>query len=86
MVGERHSPMPTGGQTSEMAEMVRDNLPTCASVADAFKAEFGSVRLVYASENGHELGKRIHDGVPLSETLCGPMVKQTNDKRGSNAR
>jgi hypothetical protein len=44
-------------------QWVRDNLPECASVAAAFKAEFGDVRLTYASENGHVLGKESAEPV-----------------------
>lgn len=32
-------------------------MPTVAAFAAAMRAEFGDVRLVYASENGHTLGK-----------------------------
>jgi len=48
--------MPTD-RAESMAEWVRENLPTCAAVAAEFKAEFGDVRLVYAKEAGHEIGK-----------------------------
>lgn len=43
--------------SAEMAEWVRLNMPTVAAFATAMRDEFGDVRLVYASENGHTLGK-----------------------------
>lgn len=42
---------------NEAAEWLATNLPTVAAFATAMRAEFGDVRLVYASENGHTLGK-----------------------------
>lgn len=59
---------------NERAAWVNENLPACAAVAAAFKAEFGDVRLVFASQNGHTIGQRSPDGIPLSETLLGPIV------------
>lgn len=44
-----------------MRKWVAENLPTCASVANEFRKEFGDVRLVWARENGHEIGKRPED-------------------------
>jgi hypothetical protein len=60
---KKHSPLPMPTDRSEsMAEWVRENLPTCAAVAAEFKAEFGDVRLVYASEGGHVLGTASDGG------------------------
>lgn len=56
------------------AEWVRQHLPTCAAIADSFRDAFTDVRMVYASENGNTLGQRGPDGIPLSETLVGPMA------------
>jgi len=42
----------------EMRKWVADNLPTCAAIAAAFRAEFGDVRLVWAKEGGHEIGRK----------------------------
>lgn len=42
---------------SERQQWVRDNMPVIAAIANEFKAEFGDVRLVFASENGHVIGK-----------------------------
>ena len=42
---------------SEAAEWVRQNLPECSAFAAACRKEFGEVRLLWASENGHEVGK-----------------------------
>lgn len=53
------SPLPT--QTAEArqkAEWVRENLPTCAKVAAEFREAFGDVRLTYAAENGHVVGRK----------------------------
>jgi hypothetical protein len=36
---------------------VRENLPTCADFAAQCRAAFGEVRMLYASENGHTIGK-----------------------------
>jgi len=56
---KKHSPLPMPtDQAESKAEWVRENLPTCAAVAAEFKAEFGDVRLVYAKEAGHEIGRR----------------------------
>ena len=63
-------------EKDEKQQWVRNNLPTCAALAGDFKAVFGDVRLVYAAENGHELGKQGPDGVKLSETLVGPMTRK----------
>jgi hypothetical protein len=55
---KKHSPLPMPTDRAEsMAEWVRENLPTCAAIAAEFKAEFGDVRLVYAREAGHEIGR-----------------------------
>ena len=62
------------GKDDEKAAWVRQNLPTCAGIAQDFKNAFGSVSMVFASENGHVLGRRFEgDGVKLSETLVGPL-------------
>jgi len=41
----------------EKAAWVNANLPQCAALAALCKATFGAVRLTYASENGHTIGK-----------------------------
>ena len=70
----------------DKAAWVRQNLPTCTQVAQEFKNVFGSVSMVFASENGHAIGKPfVGDAVKLSETLVGPMV--VGNKNGaSNGR
>ena len=50
-----------------------DNLPTVSAFANMLRAEFGEVRLVFASENGHVLGKPGPDGVRMSDTVVGRM-------------
>ena len=43
----------------EKAQWVRDNLPKCSAVASAFREVFGRpVRMTYAEEAGHVIGKR----------------------------
>lgn len=70
--GETHPPLKGGGvfpqkpppqpmpsdRAAAMAEWVRETLPTCAAVAAEFRESFGDVRLVYAREAGHEIGRR----------------------------
>ena len=67
----------------EMQAWVKENLPACAAVANEFKAVFGDVRLVYACENGHELGKktpqRPERTVRLSDCQIGPMNAPQRD-------
>ena len=63
------------------AAWVRENLPGCTAVADAFRAEFGDVRLVFAAEAGHVIGKPGPDGVKLSETVVGRMFPEKPEGR-----
>lgn len=58
------------------AAWVRENLPGCTAVAEAFRAEFGDVRLVFAAEAGHVIGKPGPAGVKLSETVVGRMYPE----------
>lgn len=58
------------------AAWVRENLPGCTAVAEAFRAEFGEVRLVFAAEAGHVIGRPGPDGVKLSETVVGLMYPE----------
>ena len=56
--GERHSPQPAlSAEREARAEWVRQNLPGCAAVAAAFRAEFEGVRMVWAREGWNEVGK-----------------------------
>ena len=48
---------PFRGGVSERVAWVRDNLPTCADFAAQCRQAFGEARLLYASENGHSIGK-----------------------------
>lgn len=41
------------------AEWVRQNLPVCSAFAAEVQAEFGQVRMTYAIENGHVIGKPL---------------------------
>ena len=47
-------------QAKDRREWLRDNLPTVAAVVDDFAAAFGrdNVRVTYASEAGHVLGRK----------------------------
>lgn len=57
-------------------EEVRKNFPECCSVADEFRKAFGNgVRLIYAKENGMEIGKLSADGVVI-ETASGDLSKR----------
>jgi hypothetical protein len=50
-------PAPVAPARADAAAWVRDNLPTCADFAAQCRAAFGEARLLYASENGHTIGK-----------------------------
>lgn len=66
------------GEGNEMKEWVRENLPLCTTWAEECRAAFGDVRLVFAQENGHTLGKRGPEGLTIDQCLIGPMnIKQT---------
>ncbi|MDC8446442.1 MAG: hypothetical protein LV471_11020 [Nitrosomonas sp.] len=57
-------------------EEVRKNFPECCSVADEFRKVFGNgVRLIYAKENGMEIGKLSADSVVI-ETASGDFTKR----------
>lgn len=57
-----------------MRKWVAENLPAVAAFASAFRAEFGDVRLVFAAEGGHVIGRPGPEGVKLSETVVGKMA------------
>ena len=44
-------------ERKEAALWLQTNLPTVAAVAASFRAEFGDVRLVWAREGVHEVGR-----------------------------
>lgn len=56
--------------------MVRESLPICSAIAAGFRAVFGDVRMVFASESGHTIGQRGPDGVRLADTVVGMMSKK----------
>lgn len=64
-----------------MRKWVADNLPAVAAFASAVRAEFGDVRLVFAAEAGHVIGKPGPDGVKLSETVVGRMYPEKPEGR-----
>ena len=43
------------------------------------RAEFGEVRLVFAAEGGHVIGKPGPDGVKLSDTVVGRMYPEKQE-------
>jgi hypothetical protein len=60
---------------------IRQSFPGVIAFADAVRAEFGpGVKLVYASENGHEIGKKSeHDPADVVKLIdiidnVGPIV------------
>lgn len=63
------------------AAWVRENLPGCTAVADVFRAEFGDVRLVFAAEAGHVIGKPGLEGVKLSDVVVGRMFPEKPEGR-----
>lgn len=65
-VGERHSPVPSPSDADreERAMAVRKAFPVCAAAAAEFAAVFPGTRMVFASEDGREIGRRGPDGVP----------------------
>lgn len=69
---ESHPPKPAA---SERQQWLRENLPTVAAVVDDFAAVFGrdQVKVAYADEAGHVIGKPSPDGVKLSEMQIGRM-------------
>lgn len=81
VVGESNPPAPA----SDRAAWVRQNLPTCAAVAAGFRAAFGEVRLIYASENGHQIGTPIpydaNKTVSMADIHLGPMAAAAGSQR-----
>lgn len=54
----------------EKARAVRESFPTCAAAAAEFAAVFPGTRMVFASENGLEIGRKGPDGVrPVLDRL-----------------
>lgn len=61
-------------------EEVRRDYPECCAIADKFRAVFGNqVKLIYAKENGMEIGKRGEPGVML-DGISGNIAKTEGDK------
>jgi hypothetical protein len=57
-VGGGVGPATAAHRRRDAAEWVRLNLPLCSAFAAEVKAEFGAeVRMTFASENGHVIGK-----------------------------
>lgn len=71
----------TTDRRADMAAWTKANLPTCVSVASAFRAAFGDVRMVFASEGGHSVGAKGEDGVKLSETHVGRLFHAETGRR-----
>lgn len=45
----------------------REAMPECTAFVDEARSVFGDVKILYASENGHEWGEKQPEGTPLSE-------------------
>ena len=60
---------------SDRQAWLKENLPVVAGMVDQFAEAFGreNLRVVYASENGHVIGKPGPDGVRMSDTVVGRM-------------
>ena len=57
MAASDRNTLPTSDRQAGAA-WLRDNLPTVAAVAADFREAFGDVRLAWAKEGGHEVGKK----------------------------
>lgn len=66
---------------SDRAEWVRSNMPNCAAAAATFAASFPGLRMTYASENGHVIGKPGGRGVKLSETFVGSFAEPERKRK-----
>lgn len=69
---------------------LRRELPTVAALVDDFAAAFGreNIRVTYAKENGHEIGKRAphinERSISLADTYVGPYKAAKRD--GANRK
>ncbi len=70
----------------EMARKVREVFPACAAFAAAMADEFHGTRMVFASENGQEIGKRGPDGVPVVLDRVGEKGKPAEPVAGAPRR
>lgn len=81
-VPERMCPAPVAPARADAAAWVRDNLPICADFAAQCREAFGEARLLYASENGHNIGKPSE---PAAYSVTGDdlpdLQKPTKGKR-----
>lgn len=71
---------------------LRRELPTVAGLVDDFAAAFGreNIRVTFASENGHEIGRRAphsdERAIKLSDTIVGPMNAAARDSANRNGK
>jgi len=66
----------SGMSYEERAKRNRELMPGTAAMVDHFRAVFGpGVRLLWAVENGIEVGKRGDPGVPVSPPPYDPDAK-----------
>ena len=83
-VSERVCPAPVAPARADAAAWVRDNLPTCADFASQCRAEFGEARMLYASENGHTIGKPSDQpGYSVTGDDLPVLQKPTKGKRNA---
>lgn len=69
------------------AAWLKENLPGVDAAVKQFAAVFGreNIKVVYAKENGHEIGKPGPDGVKLSEALVGSLTEKAADEKAKRA-
>lgn len=67
---------------ADRSEWLQKNLPVVAGVVGDFADVFGreNIKVVYAKEGGHELGKRGPDGISLVDVHVGPLALKGNGK------
>lgn len=83
-VPERGCPAPVAPDRADAAAWVRDSLPTCADFAAQCRAAFGEARLLYASENGHTIGKPSDQpGYSVTGDDLPVLQKPTKGKRNA---
>ena len=83
-VQERVCPAPVAPARADAAAWVRDNLPICADFAARCLEAFGEARLLYASENGHTIGKPSDQpGYSVTGDDLPVLQKPTKGKRNA---
>jgi hypothetical protein len=66
-------------------EEVRRNFSKCCAVADQFREVFSNeVRLVYADENGQEIGKQSSTGIVIGGVTSDMWVEKKKGVRNGD--